>query len=100
MGQCPLRRTSAVRALQSRRLGTFVAAGVPKRGDWIRRETRPGPSAPQINLDAPTINFGTVKGQIAAVKVVIAPGGRHTNLWNTNRDLITSEVDGFLAQIR
>jgi hypothetical protein len=44
---------------------TFVAAGVPRRGDWVRREVRPGPSAPRINLDAHTINFGTVRGQLA-----------------------------------
>jgi hypothetical protein len=49
---------------------TFVAAGVPRQGDWVRREARPGPSAPQINLDAHTINFGSVKGQLSL------PGGQ------------------------
>lgn len=36
----------------------------------------------------------------ANAKVVVAPGGRHTNLWHSNRELITSEVDAFLDKIR
>jgi hypothetical protein len=49
---------------------TFVPVGVPKRGDWVRRESRPGPSAPHVNADAHTISFGSIKGQLAL------PGGQ------------------------
>ena len=56
---------------------TFLAAGVPRQGDWVRRESRPGASAPQINADAHTINFGSVKGQLS-VGQPLAAGDRIT----------------------
>ena len=51
---------------------TFVAVGVPKQGQWVSRETRPGPSAPLINAAASVLNFGVVKGQISSS---VAPPG-------------------------
>jgi LGFP repeat len=44
---------------------TFVAVGVPRLKQWVRRENRPGLSAPQVNAAASVLNFGRVKGQIS-----------------------------------
>jgi LGFP repeat len=56
---------------------SFVAAGVPRQGQWVRREARPGPSAPQVNEAAPVISFGKVRGQISApLAIPGAEGGK------------------------
>jgi hypothetical protein len=54
---------------------TFIPLGVPKSGEWVRRETRPGPPAPTINPSASVLNTGTVKGQISAASGPGARGG-------------------------
>jgi hypothetical protein len=56
---------------------SFVATGVPRQGQWLRREQRPGPSTPQVNEAASVISFGTVKGQISTASAIPgAEGGK------------------------
>jgi hypothetical protein len=56
---------------------SFVAASVPRQGQWLRREQRPGPSAPQVNEAASVISFGKVRGQISVPSAIpVAEGGR------------------------
>jgi LGFP repeat len=45
---------------------TFVATGVPRQGQWVRREPRHEQSAPQVNEAASVLSFGKVKGEISA----------------------------------
>ena len=47
-----------------------VATGVPRQGQWLRRDASQGQGAPQVNNSASTINYGTVKGQVT----VAGPG--------------------------
>jgi hypothetical protein len=53
---------------------THVAVGVPRQGQWVRREARPGPSAPQVNEAATTISYGKVLGQISAASALPGAG--------------------------
>jgi hypothetical protein len=56
---------------------SLVAVGVPRQGQWLRRETRPGLSAPQVNEAASVISFGKVGGQISApLAIPGAEGGK------------------------
>ena len=54
---------------------THVAVGVPRQGQWVRREARPGPSAPQVNEAATPISYGKVLGQISAASALPGAGG-------------------------
>ena len=54
---------------------TFVAAGVPRDGQWVRRENKGGPTAPQINASASVINTGTVSGQVSSLNGKAGPSG-------------------------
>lgn len=49
---------------------TYVSTGVPKRGQWVRREKSKGQTAPEVNASATVLNNGTVKGTIS-----LAPNG-------------------------
>src|SRR5262249_47489998 len=54
---------------------TFVAAGVPRNGQWVRRENKGGPTAPQVNTNASVINTGTVSGQVSSLNGKAGPSG-------------------------
>jgi len=45
---------------------SFAPAGVPRQGQWVRREPRPGLSAPLVNEAASVISLGKVRGEISA----------------------------------
>jgi hypothetical protein len=53
---------------------THVAVGVPRQGQWVRREARPTPSAPQINEAA------KVLGQISAASALPGAGVSKLNV--------------------
>lgn len=57
-----------------------VIVGVPKRGQWIRRERNGALSAPQVNDAAATISFGTVKGHVSFSGGQPASEGGRVNL--------------------
>jgi hypothetical protein len=44
---------------------SYVAFGVPRREQWLRRETRPAPTTPQVNETASVLSFGKVKGEVS-----------------------------------
>jgi hypothetical protein len=59
---------------------THVAVGVPRQGQWVRREGRPGPSAPQVNEAASTISYGKVRGEISAAAALPGAGVSRLNV--------------------
>lgn len=59
---------------------TYVPVGVPRRGEWIRREaTKVGQmAAAQVNASTTVISYGTVKGSIAVNAASGKPKGAGT----------------------
>lgn len=55
-----------------------VAQGVPRRGQWLRREpAKPGQSSPRVTASS-TIDYGTVKGQVTVGPGTGRPSGPGT----------------------
>jgi hypothetical protein len=54
--------------------------GVPRQGQWVRREARPTPSAPQINEAATPLSYGKVLGQISAASALPGAGVSKLNV--------------------
>jgi hypothetical protein len=54
---------------------SFLATGVPRQGQWVRREPKPGPSAAQANDAASVLSFGKVRGEIVAPFAIPDPEG-------------------------
>jgi hypothetical protein len=48
---------------------------VPRQGQWVRREPKPGPSAAQANDAASVLSFGKVRGEIVAPFAIPDPEG-------------------------
>jgi hypothetical protein len=53
---------------------------VPRQGQWVRREGRPGAPAPQINEAASVISSGKVRGEISAAAALPAAGVSRLNV--------------------
>ena len=54
---------------------TYAPVGIPKKDQWIRREQKAGPTAPQVNLGASVLNFGSVAGQLTSASGKPFPSG-------------------------
>lgn len=59
---------------------TYVSVGVPKNGQWVRREAPKSGQmmAAQVNSEAKVISFGTVKGQVVLTSGDGKPTGAGT----------------------